>query len=55
MVGDIYGFLNVTAGFAILRNSTARSAKPAKFYDFLGVLREFSGSKLLSDINLRKP
>jgi hypothetical protein len=55
MVGDMDGFLKVTAGFAILPNSTARSAKPAKFYDFPGVLRELNGSKLLSDINLRKP
>ncbi len=28
---------------------------PGKFHIFLGVLREFGGSKLLSDINLRKP
>jgi hypothetical protein len=35
--------------------SARESVKPAKFYDFLGVLGELSGSKLLSDINLRKP
>ncbi len=38
-----------------MQNETAQSAKRAKFFNFLGELRGLGGSKLLSDINLRKP
>ncbi len=50
-----HGFLKVAVELLILQNETAQSAKRAKFFNFLGELRGLGGSKLLSDINLRKP
>jgi hypothetical protein len=50
-----HGFLKNNEELLILQNGTAKSAKSAKFFDFLCVLRGLGGSKLLSAINLRKP
>jgi hypothetical protein len=49
---DCDGFLKIVVPVFTLPNGTAKSAKHAKFSDFLGDLR---GSKLLSAMNLRKP
>jgi hypothetical protein len=49
-----HGFLKNNEELLILRKGTAKSAKPAKFFDFLSVLRVLSGSKFLSDTILRK-
>jgi hypothetical protein len=50
-----HGFTKVALVFPIMRNETAKSAKHAKFFSFLGAFRGLSGLELLSDINLVKP